>query len=62
MNLNREIASLKTIISKYDSFWMNPKKARALLMDYYSDNKPFCHALVSCVELSMPSEIRGLER
>lgn len=61
MELNQDILILKTIVTEYKAIWENPKKARALFMDYYPDDKPLWHALLSCIDLSIPEEITRLK-
>ena len=61
MDLSQETKALQMIISQYNDIWTDSKKARALFMDFFPENKPLCHALLSCIDLSLPAEIKELE-
>ena len=61
MELDRDINILQTIILEHGSIWENPQKTKALFMDYYPNNRPLWHALLSCIDESIPVEIQGME-
>ena len=61
MKLDQETTILQTIISEHGYIWENPKMTKALFMDYYPNDKPLWHALLSCIDESIPNEIQGMD-
>lgn len=61
MELNQDAIILQTIISNHGSIWENPRMTKALFMDYYPNNKQLWHALLSCIDESIPNEIIGMD-